>query len=1147
MRFSRFRLTGFKSFVEPTEVSIDAGLTGIVGPNGCGKSNLVEALQWVMGENSYKAMRGSEMEDVIFSGSTARPARNAAEVGLTLDNGERSAPLAYNDEDTIDVSRRIEREAGSSYRINGREVRARDVQLLFADSSIGAHSAAIVGQGRVGSLISAKPEARRGILEEAAGVHGLFGRRHEAELRLRAAEQNLDRLEDVLAEIERQLEGLRRQARQAVRYRKLSGEIRKAEAVALVIRHRSATEAAAAARTALQESSTALTDAGAVHSRASADQAAASELMPALRDEAAAAAAGVQRIRIEGERLDQEERSVKEQIGELERRLTQLRADGERERALLADAAATLERLAAEKEKLAAESADHEPTRIDIVEQLAVAESALGQSEKLMADANGALADLKARRNQAEKDLGLVTEREARLGSERTNIIEARGSLSPSGSDDRLQRGSEALAEAEKRLSAAERASLSAEADAIAARDNATGMQTSMSEADAALVRMETEAKALRSILPVNAVQSPLIENVTTKGGAEAALAALLSEDLELSIDPGDPAHWRQIDGNSDPDLPAGAEQLAMYVDGPVVLRRRLEQTGLVDAADGAALQAALRPGQSLVSRDGDLWRWDGLVANAASRRSAAERLKARQRLGELALKIEEFRPVVAQAGETRQAARLAAEGAGREEASCREAWRAAQKGVDKAREELAAAEREQSRVASRLAALAEAESRIAASIGEAHADREAAAEALEQMALPVALESPILALQEKMVADRNAVAELRALLAGLDRDRQIRDGRLAAIDREQADWASRTSAAKLQIEALMSRTDQVAGLREEMEGRPTAIAERRQAILGRSVELEQARTAATDTLAEAEAVLAAADKAAANANEELSFAREQRGRLEERVASATERLVEISDRIQETLQCNPEQAAELAGIAGDESPALDQIETRLERFKQERERLGGVNLQADREAEELSERRNMMTTDRDDLIAAIGKLRQGIGNLNREGRERLVAAFETVNTQFERLFVQLFGGGTAELKLVGSDDPLEAGLEIIAKPPGKKPQTMTLLSGGEQALTALSLIFAVFLTNPAPICVLDEVDAPLDDANVERFCDLLEEITRDTGTRFLVITHNPITMARMNRLFGVTMTERGVSQLVSVDLEAAEQFREAG
>ena len=442
---------------------------------------------------------------------------------------------------------------------------------------------------------------------------------------------------------------------------------------------------------------------------------------------------------------------------------------------------------------------------------------------------------------------------------------------------------------------------------------------------------------------------------------------------------------------------------------------------------------------------------------------------------------------------------------------------------------------------------LAESDKRLSHDLEELTAGRAAAKAALEQMATPDAVEAPMAALREKMAADRNAVAEARMKVGEIDRAHQHRADRIAAIAREEQAWTQRRSQAENQIAANAARRQETEEQREALAARPDAIAAQRQVLLEKMSDAEATFAEAGDALAEAERALAEADKAATEANQRLSAAREQRGRLEERLTGARERIGEIGDRIRETLQCEPHEAAEVAGLTADAQPALDQIETRLERLKQERERLGGVNLQADREAEELTERRDAMITERDDLVAAITKLRQGIGNLNREGRERLVAAFDNVNTQFQRLFVHLFGGGTAELKLVGSDDPLEAGLEVIAKPPGKKPQAMTLLSGGEQALTALSLVFAVFLTNPAPICVLDEVDAPLDDANVERLCALLEEITSETSTRFLVITHNPITMARMNRLFGVTMTERGVSTLVSVDLETAEQFREAG
>ena len=1145
MKFSRFRLTGFKSFVEPTEVSIEAGLTGVVGPNGCGKSNLVEALQWVMGENSYKAMRGSGMEDVIFSGSVARPARNAAEVSLALDNTDRGAPAAFNDADIIDVSRRIERDAGSSYRINGREVRARDVQLLFADASIGAHSAAIVGQGRVGSLISAKPEIRRGILEEAAGIHGLFGRRHEAELRLKAADQNLERLEDVLAEIERQLEGLRRQARQAIRYRTLSGEIRKAEATALAVRHSFAADTVASAEAELAAAVAKVTDGAEQHAKASRDQAAAATITPALRDQAAAAEASVQRVRIEADRLESEERTAREQIGELQQRMEQLAADLERERTLLRDSAETLARHREEQVNLATESEGQDTQRSKAGAALEHAETALTESERLMAEAATALADLRARRSRTQTDADEAAAREGRLQIDRERIKEERDDLSTHNTS-RLGDALESQELAAQTLTKAEKATIGAEAATAAARDRAAALTTDQTEAEARLARMQTEAAALRSLLPVSDVRSPLIESVEARDGTEFALAALLDDELNLSTNPEDDAFWLQIGGTADPELPADVQKLSDLVDAPAELTRRLTQTGVVTADEGTQLQKALRPGQTLVSREGDLWRWDGLVASSATRKNAAERLSGRRRLAELVIEIAGSQPIVAEGAAQMRVARQAGEAAAQEESRCREAWRIAQKELDAARNEVVAAEREQAGRTSRLAALAEADSRLAADIVEVSEIRKSAAEILGEMALPSAIETPMEALRQKVAADRNAVAEARMSVAEIDRAGHARDARIASLEREEDAWTKRRIEVENQIASLVERRAVAAGQRDILDGKPEAIAAQRTALMERSGEAEATRNSAGDALAEAEAALASADKVAAEANQRLSAAREQRGRLEERLGGAKERLAEIGNRIRESLQCEPSEATELAGLSGDNLPALDQVEARLERLKQERERLGGVNLQADAEAEELASRRDGMVVEKDDLVAAINKLRQGIGNLNREGRERLTAAFENVNREFQRLFVHLFGGGTAELKLVGSDDPLEAGLEVIAKPPGKKPQTMTLLSGGEQALTALSLIFAVFLTNPAPVCVLDEVDAPLDDANVERLCALLDEITRQTDTRFLVITHNPITMARMNRLFGVTMTERGVSQLVSVDLETAEQFLEA-
>ena len=393
----------------------------------------------------------------------------------------------------------------------------------------------------------------------------------------------------------------------------------------------------------------------------------------------------------------------------------------------------------------------------------------------------------------------------------------------------------------------------------------------------------------------------------------------------------------------------------------------------------------------------------------------------------------------------------------------------------------------------------------------------------------------------------RVQLAEVRAEAQAFAREAELAARRLAQIASEREGWTSRKDSAASQLATLEQRVEEAKTERASLNDAPAAFAEKRTALISEIETAEAARRAAADRLAEAENALAAADKDARAALEAVGAAREDAARAEERFAGANRRLADIEHEIREMLEIEPAAVAELAEIKpGAELPNVADVEAKLDRIRRERERLGAVNLRAEEELREVETQHDNLTKERDDLVEAIKRFRQGIQNLNREARERLLASFEVVNGHFKQLFSELFGGGTAELQLVEADDPLEAGLEIIAKPPGKKPATLSLLSGGEQALTALALIFAVFLTNPAPICVLDEVDAPLDDHNIERFCDLLDEMTRSTDTRFVIITHNPITMARMNRLFGVTMAERGVSQLVSVDLEGAVKLREA-
>ncbi|TIL54878.1 chromosome segregation protein SMC [Mesorhizobium sp.] len=1151
MKFSRLRLLGFKSFVEPGEFVIERGLTGIVGPNGCGKSNLVEALRWVMGESSYKNMRASGMDDVIFSGSGTRPARNTAEVTLFLDNSDRSAPSAFNDADELQVSRRIEREAGSLYRINGKEARAKDVQLLFADQSTGARSPSMVGQGRIGELIQAKPQARRALLEEAAGISGLHTRRHEAELRLKAAEQNLERLDDVVGELESQIESLKRQARQASRFKNLSADIRKAEATLLHLRWTLAKTQEGEARSALAIATALVGDRAAAQMGAAREQGIGAHRLPELRDAEAAAAAAFQRLSIAKTQIEEEAGRIRARQLELDRRLQQLDGDIVREERMVRDNADILERLAAEEAALNTENAgaaDREASTRAAVEQAA---STLAASEAKLAGLTAERAEAAASRNQIERTLRDTAERRDRFARQLADVdrelsdIASRvaGLADPAEKQLLVEQGLALLEETEAAAIAAEQAVAEARAAESAARPP-------VQDAKAELARIETEARTLAKIL--NAASGDLfpsvLEQISVERGYETALGAALGEDLDVPLDRSAPVHWGQSEVQpGDAALPEGIKSLASVVRAPAQLARRLAQIGIVEAGDGKWLQAQLAPGQRLVSREGALWRWDGFTASADAPTAAAQRLAQKNRLSELDAEAVHANRILRQAEEALANAEQALAQASEAERNARQAGRDAQHGLDAARNALAEAEKAGGELSSRRAALDEARSRIV----DSHEETAAAfveAEMLLQSApdlgdLQVQLDQSA----ANVARDRATLADARAVHEGLRREAEARSRRLDAIGVERRNWLERAENASTQIAALGERKAEAEAERERLAGAPDEIDAKRRALLSQLAEAESLRQAAGDRLQEAENKQSELDKAATSAIQSLAEARETRVRAEERLTAADERRLEVEARIQETLNTPPHLVIRHTGLEADSPmPEMTEIERQLDRLKIERERLGAVNLRAEEEQKELSDRLETIVSEREDIIEAIRKLRQAIQSLNREGRERLLAAFDVVNGHFQRLFSHLFGGGTAELQLIESDDPLEAGLEILARPPGKKPQTMTLLSGGEQALTAMSLIFAVFLTNPAPICVLDEVDAPLDDHNVERFCNLMDEMAATTETRFVIITHNPITMARMNRLFGVTMAEQGVSQLVSVDLQAAEALREA-
>ena len=1149
MKLTRLRIVGFKTFVEPTEIHIEPGLTGVVGPNGCGKSNLVEALRWVMGESSHKNMRAAGMDDVIFAGSGGRAARNTAEVTLAIDNTDRAAPAAFNDSDALEVSRRIEREQGSSYHVNGREVRARDVQLLFADAASGARSPALVRQGQISELINAKPQARRRILEDAAGIAGLHARRHEAELRLRHADENLARVEDVLREIDSQAEGLRRQERQAARYRALSAEIRRLEARVQAVAWREAEREAAAAAATARADLNAVAEQTAIQAEAATRAAIASHELQPLRETEAAAAAALRRLGAARHELDAEERRAKEKLADLARRIVETEADIARQAGVESDAAATIARLGTEAAEIARVADEAGGRREALERRFGESESALADAEAFLASAQAAAAELAARRGALAAARRDATDRAARAVGQREaverDLARLGGPADNPGPDDLRA----AVATARSALARADEAAAEARAGLAPARETEARRRTALLEADRTAGRLETEFRTLTKLFAPSAGRWPMIlDGVTAAPGYETALAAALGDDLESSPDPSAPVHWAvTADGGNDSELPPGVAVLAQHVSSPLAMIRRLKQIGVAPRADGLRLAALLRPGQRLVSVEGDLWRWDGLRAAADAPSAAARRLAEKNRLADLERSAAAARATAeARKAEGAPAAAALSELVAAEAAALDRASRL-RSAFDTARDALARTEKRELEAAARRSALDEALARTAATEAEARARAAEAEASFAAVEDPGDTETRLLEARAGAAERRAAAADARASLGAFVREAEMATKRRAALAADVELWTERAERARAASGELARRVSAAKAEHAELASAPDAFVARRRALTSEYRTSEERRDEAAHRLARAEAARTGADRSARAALDDLATARERRAGSEARAEGSAARLAELTQLVADTFDTDPAGLMALAGLAeGGGLADLPAAEERLASLKADRERLGGINLRADEELAETESKRGQLAAERDDLVEAIRRLRGAIGNLNREGRERLLAAFGTVNGHFGRLFATLFGGGEAELTLIDSEDPLEAGLEILARPPGKKPASLSLLSGGEQALTATALIFAVFLTNPSPICVLDEVDAPLDDANVERYCDLLRAMSAETETRFLVITHNPITMARMDRLFGVTMAERGVSQLVSVDLDVAEALREA-
>ena len=1149
MRFTRLKLTGFKSFVDPTELLIQDGLTGVVGPNGCGKSNLLEALRWVMGENRPTAMRGGGMEDVIFAGAATRPARNFAEVSLTLDNSERLAPSGFNDSDVLDIVRRITREVGSAYKVLGKDVRARDVQMLFADASTGAHSPALVRQGQISELINAKPKNRRRILEEAAGISGLYQRRHEAELKLRSAEANLLRVDDVIEQLSNQLVQLMRQAKQAARYREIGESLRHAEGLLLFQRWQEADHACLSAEQQLKERILAASQSEAEVRMSTKAREAAEDAMPPLREEEAVASAILQRLNVQRDSLNEQEVQAKERIQTLENRIEQLLQDMERETGLNKDAVETIERLEWEARELAKATEGQD-------EKLSYAQAAAQDAARVLQDREAEVSEktedvarLAARHQSAQRlfdDMKKTVERsEASAVAARQSAEEAEEKLSHVAqlldeARTRSETAAGAAAQAEQALATIEQArsdTQSREADARAERSEAEGETNAI----------RAEVTALAKLVERDTAEGgQIIDRLQVEKGFEKALGAALADDLRApEVDVDGPTGWAVLPAyGQDQQLPDGVTALSQHVSVPDVLGRRMGQIGLVDADDGNRLQPLLKPGQRLVSTEGDVWRWDGFRAWAEDApSSAALRLQQLNRLEELKQLLERATVRMGAAQKAHESLNDLLAEQSRTEREARDARRDADREVGEAARFMSRAEADRDMARGRIETLKLAVERHEEEANVAIRQRNEAENALKSLGDLEAARDEIEDLRMTVEAARMTMMTKRSTFDEVRREGEARTRRSQEVTKELSGWRHRLETAEKRSAELFERKGQAEEELATAVAAPTEIAAQRDA-LGQAIEdAERRRQAAADRLDIGETQVREAMNKERDLERAASEAREVRAAAEARTEAAREAVQAAKDRIQEVLETTPEALLENLNTDAERMPPSDQVEAEVNRLKRQRDALGAVNLRAEEDAREVEHEHAQLLNEKTDLEAAIKALRGGIASLNREGRERLLTAFEQVNENFGNLFKHLFGGGEANLVLVESEDPLDAGLEIMCQPPGKKLATLSLLSGGEQTLTALALIFAVFLANPAPICVLDEVDAPLDDANVTRFCDLLDEMCRRTDTRFLIITHHAVTMARMDRLFGVTMQEQGVSQLVSVDLKKAEQL----
>lgn len=1141
MKFQSVRISGFKSFLEPTEIQMNMGLTGVVGPNGCGKSNIVEAIKWIMGENSARQMRGDGMDDVIFSGTNERPSRNFAEVSIKLDNSEKKAPAIFNHYDEIEITRKIEREKGSVYRVNGKQVRARDIQLIFADNGTGARSSGIVGQGRIAQIIDSNPEDRRVILEEAANIKGLHSRRHEAELKLKGASDNLDRLSDIEQTYKEQLIELEKQGRKAARYRSVGERIRKAEATLFFNLMNNAKKEANDLEIQLKKANENVSQGQIKVAEHIKSQLHLANKIPDLKKDEAEKAATLQTLNITKIKLDEEKSSAQNALQNIINQINLINNDIARESEIKEDAKKSLSTLLTEEKNLK-EDSENFSTKItkatDLVKKL---RSISDAADDKLSTITSEIYSIKSDKSDLEK----------RINNLKQKIEVTQNQLANFNIEDdknRFKLDKEKIINLKKLIQENNQLNDGYKVELEKLEKLETRLIEEKNTAVFEFNKVNLEFDSLSTLLGRDTLNSNTLEKtIGNINNLEEAIGSVLGETLLAPILSDDQStenttYWRDDFKTISPaSLPESVIPIVTKITKSSILDTALKGVGIVNNKEIAfKLQKKLTFGQALTTPSGGLWRWDGFVQPQGVQNSYSERLQQIARLRLLQNKLP----------------------------SLEENQSLSEKRLDECFNNIKKYKDDLSNLQVKLSSLisesnqlelqnTKVESKLLSSealIKELKNTERMSLEELSELEKEFnnSLNLPSLLAEELKVRNnadqsRNELTDAMAAEQQIKSEESFQSRNLIQLGHQKENWKVREEEAKTRLISLEERLKTSQDEKNRLSTLPESF-EKKEAEL--NIKIEEAisnRNIAADQLVKNETSLNDADKQVREAEKVVSTLREEMIKIEALLNLSKAKIQNIEERVFEKLKIKSTELNKFINTKEEDQPikSIEILEKTLQRLLNERETLGAVNLRAEDEMNEMLNKIEVMSKERVDLEEAIAKLRSGIFELNKEGRQRLKESFEEVNENFKQLFQKLFGGGNAELRLVGNEDPLQAGLEVLASPPGKKMQLLSLLSGGEQALTAISLIFSVFLCNPAPICILDEVDAPLDDTNVGRFCDLLNQIVDETNTYFMVITHHRLTMAKMDRLFGVTMEQKGISKLVSVDLEQASRIRD--